>query len=275
MHSIKKILVPTDYSKASLKAINFALELAKSNHGELIIHHAIFPFLMSEDYFEYSIIDQVVSSKKEYHRKFVNRILKKINNEILIKDSCEIGLPSESILECAQKSKIDLIILGTSSPKDLNKIVIGSKTGSIIANSKYPIFLIPQNSKPIKHHLDIVFATDFIDIPKGKGKKILKGIIEYNGAQLDILHIIKSGEVPKLQEFENALKKAFYDVPHQFSYVSNSNPIRAIQDYVAQFNLPILCLIKRNHGIISGIFHQSISKYMALHTTNLMLILPE
>jgi hypothetical protein len=276
MNDIKKILVPIDYSKPSLKAVNYALELAESIHAEVIIHHAIFPFMMTEDYFEYSIVENSINTKKEKLKKFIKNLSKKNNTVgIKISDSCNVGLPCQSILEVTKKQNIDLIILGTGGSKDFNQVVIGSKTANIISNSTVPVFLLPINSSVETNKTEIVFATDFLDVPKGKSKKILIAFAKSKQAQINVLHIIKSGNMPEIELLEKGFNKSLYQIPHKFSYVSNSNTIVAINEYLNNSSSQILCLIKRKHGIISGLFHKSVSKYLALHGNFPLLVLPE
>jgi nucleotide-binding universal stress UspA family protein len=276
MNDIKKILVPIDYSKPSLKAVNYALELAESIHAEVIIHHAIFPFMMTEDYFEYSIVENSINTKKEKLKKFIKNLSKKNNTVgIKISDSCNVGLPCQSILEVTKKQNIDLIILGTGGSKDFNQVVIGSKTANIISNSTVPVFLLPINSIVETNKTEIVFATDFLDVPKGKSKKILIAFAKSKQAQINVLHIIKSGNMPEIELLEKGFNKSLYQIPHKFSYVSNSNTIVAINEYLNNSSSQILCLIKRKHGIISGLFHKSVSKYLALHGNFPLLVLPE
>jgi nucleotide-binding universal stress UspA family protein len=276
MNDIKKILVPIDYSKPSLKALNYALELAESIHAEVIIHHAIFPFMITEDYFEYSIVENYINAKKEKLQKFIKNLSKKKNsNDIKISYSCHIGLPCQSILEVTKNQKIDLIILGTGGTKDFNQVIIGSKTANIISNSTVPVFLLPINSIVETNKTEIVFATDFLDVPKGKSKKILIAFAKSKQAQINVLHIIKSGNMPEIEILEKEFNKGLNQIPHKFSYVSNSNPIVAINEYLNNSSSQILCLIKRKHGIISGLFHKSVSKYLALHGNFPLLVLPE
>jgi nucleotide-binding universal stress UspA family protein len=276
MNDIKKILVPIDYSKPSLKAVNYALELAESIHAEVIIHHAIFPFMITEDYFEYSIVENSINAKKEKLQKFIKNLSKKKNsNDIKISYSCHIGLPCQSILEVTKNQKIDLIILGTGGTKDFNQVIIGSKTANIISNSTVPVFLLPINSIVETNKTEIVFATDFLDVPKGKSKKILIAFAKSKQAQINVLHIIKSGNMPEIELLEKGFNKSLYQIPHKFSYVSNSNTIVAINEYLNNSSSQILCLIKRKHGIISGLFHKSVSKYLALHGNFPLLVLPE
>jgi nucleotide-binding universal stress UspA family protein len=276
MNDIKKILVPIDYSKPSLKAVNYALELAESIHAEVIIHHAIFPFMITEDYFEYSIVENSINAKKEKLQKFIKNLSKKKNsNDIKISYSCHIGLPCQSILEVTKNQKIDLIILGTGGTKDFNQVIIGSKTANILSNTTVPILLLPVNSDTKNCTKEIVFATDLIEVPRGKSKKILIEFAQSNHSQINILHIIKSGNTPEIETFEKEFNKSLSHVPHKFSYVSNANPIAAINEYLTNSTSQILCLIKRKHGIISGLFHKSVSKYLALHGNFPLLVLPE
>lgn len=276
MNDIKNILVPLDYLKPSIRAVNYALSLAKSVNAKVIIHHAIFPFMITEDYFEHSVIETSFRINKEKLEKFIKKIAKKeMADGVVLKSSCDFGLPCQSILEVSKKQNIDLIILGTTGSKDFNQFVIGSKTANIISNSTVPVLLLPINSIVENNKTEIVFATDFLDVPKGKSKKILIAFAKSKHAQINVLHIIKSGNMPEIEILEKEFNKGLNQIPHKFSYVSNSNPIVAINEYLNNSSSQILCLIKRKHGIISGLFHKSVSKYLALHGNFPLLVLTE
>jgi len=146
---ISKILLPTDGSKTSQKAARFASDLAKMSKASIIILSVI-------DY--NTMIGQTVPARKtarhliepieDYLREatesFVG-IIKKICDEKKVKSEQVIvrGHPVEEILKAAQRTKADLIIMGSHGRSALTAALLGSVTyGVIHKESKIPVLIV-------------------------------------------------------------------------------------------------------------------------------------
>ena len=67
MSRIRRILVATDFSKTSAKALKSAIDLAKANRATLTILHAYVPFapLVPEQYLEAGTWDRIDTESRE------------------------------------------------------------------------------------------------------------------------------------------------------------------------------------------------------------------
>lgn len=122
-----KILIPVDFSNYSMKACEFAFNLAKTENAEVILLHVYFtPIYASSlpygDVFNYQIGDEesVKTIIQKVHSD-LNALSEKIKEKVAsgefpnVKYSCILreGIPEEEILRYAKEQRPMVIIMGT------------------------------------------------------------------------------------------------------------------------------------------------------------------
>ena len=103
--SMKRILFATDFSEASLAALPYALSLAEENQAELDILRVVPPQKSQELVHPSELMDATVRQMKQ---------LVPMEAEAWCKPNylAEVGEPAQKILQVAELSKADLIVLG-------------------------------------------------------------------------------------------------------------------------------------------------------------------
>lgn len=102
---MKRILFATDFSEASLAALPYALSLAEENQAELDILRVVLPQKTGELLHPSELMDATVRQMKQ---------LVPLEAEAWCKPRfiAEVGEPAQKILQVAELSKADLIVLG-------------------------------------------------------------------------------------------------------------------------------------------------------------------
>jgi len=99
---IDRILYATDLSSASLRALEYALYIARTSYAELILLHAIFHLAESP------LLD-LDEEVREVRRRLMDLVVKSgVDYHVVIGS----GPPTEVILAVAEESRADLIIMG-------------------------------------------------------------------------------------------------------------------------------------------------------------------
>ena len=146
---ISKILLPTDGSKTSQKAARFASDLAKMSKASIIIlsvidHNTMIGQTVPARKTARHLIEPIEDYLREATESFVG-IIKKICDEKKVKSEQVIvrGHPVEEILKAAQRTKADLIIMGSHGRSALTAALLGSVTyGVIHKESKIPVLIV-------------------------------------------------------------------------------------------------------------------------------------
>ena len=88
--------------------------------------------------------------KKEARQKLITIADELQERGFKVKVMIARGVPFSKILEVAQEEKISSIILGSQGKSILKKIFLGSVSEAVIRGSKYPVFVIKDDSPLIE-----------------------------------------------------------------------------------------------------------------------------
>jgi nucleotide-binding universal stress UspA family protein len=146
---VSKILVPTDGSTTARKAVKYAVDLAKQLNASVIVLSVI------EDR---SIIAQTVPAAdtpthviepidhylREVAKEYTGEIKKLCDeNEVQSEIVITKGHPVEGIVKEAEKSKVNLIVMGSQGRSALAAAVLGSVAyGVIHSQTKIPVLIV-------------------------------------------------------------------------------------------------------------------------------------
>lgn len=147
---ISKILVATDGSETSRKAVGYAIELARLSKGTItaltVIDRSIFvgsPLIPSSATPAH-IIEPVEDYLKEVAQKDLDEIKGLCEGEgIETRLVTLYGHPVEEIVREAVRSSVDLIIMGSHGRSAIQAALIGSTTfGVIHQDTKIPVLVV-------------------------------------------------------------------------------------------------------------------------------------
>ena len=144
----QRILVPTDGSTLSKKAVKSAIEQAATCGAELVALYVVPRYPMS--YFEGSISvsnSEVARTEKQWADKgqaVVDEVQKAARaggvkaKGVLARSD----LVAESVIAAAKKHKCDLIVMASHGRKGIRRILLGSETQHVLTHSKLPVLVL-------------------------------------------------------------------------------------------------------------------------------------
>jgi len=156
MKKINQILVAIDRSAMAAEALKRAISIAKEKDAQLIVMHVIEPYLIEspfvravdEDEIKKKVIEQINQFNSEANLKYILFV--------------ESGSASSSITLKAQKTKADLLIIGTHGKNDIKSNYFGSTTLKVIQNTHIPVLIVKNESKnPYKKILAPTNLSDY------------------------------------------------------------------------------------------------------------------
>ena len=144
----KNLLVATDGSKLSDKAVAHAVTLARA------VGATITAFYAAPDYPMPAYADGVVYepvSRKEYAKlaqQDAEKILAKVAAKakaggVECKTSFDIAAtPWEAILAAAKRTKADAIVMASHGRRGLSAVLLGSETQKVLTHTKLPVLVV-------------------------------------------------------------------------------------------------------------------------------------
>jgi nucleotide-binding universal stress UspA family protein len=153
---ISKILVATDGSETALKASRYAVDLAKQLSASIIVLSVIDNRSLASYYAvppevtAIHIMEPVEDFLREAAKKDVDRVKKLCEKKgVSCHGVISKGHPAEEILKEAERSRSNLIVLGSHGKSALATIFLGSVTYGIVhKDSKIPVLIVRREEKP-------------------------------------------------------------------------------------------------------------------------------
>ena len=143
-NGFKNIIFTTDFSDASDEAFSYALSMAKNYGAKLTILHVVDTsgeasgFYLPHLSFKSLDKDMQVSALAMLDKAHKRRLRSFSNYKYLV--LC--GIPHKEILKYSNKSRADLIIMGTCGHSGLDHLVFGSITERVLRTAKCPVLAI-------------------------------------------------------------------------------------------------------------------------------------
>jgi nucleotide-binding universal stress UspA family protein len=144
----RKILVATDGSTLSKKAVTSAIELAAAVDAELVALYVVPRYPVS--YFEGGVTlpsQEIARTEKQWgdHGQSVVDAVQKLAGSQGVKAKATIArsnLVAEAILSAARKNKCDLVVMASHGRKGLKRVLLGSETQHVLTHSSIPVLVL-------------------------------------------------------------------------------------------------------------------------------------
>jgi len=164
---MKKILVPTDFSKTAAMATDVAFDIAKKSGASIVLLHVVEDIAPGS----FNVEGQVATKDMKFADKlFSFKLIEKARNQLakVVKDpkyaavkvdgELRIGNPYHGMRTIIMEQKVDLIVMGTAGRSGLSEMLIGSNTEKVIRNSRSPVLTV-QAKPTTTDFKNIVYAT--------------------------------------------------------------------------------------------------------------------
>jgi len=279
LRSVRKILVPVDFSDASLKSCSYALALAARLKAEVKLLHVYYnpvidiaPFDTSHAY-QVNLVNYLHEAEQNARHQLTN-LIKDLKNQVKkskantkITYSLANGLPAEEIIASAKRFKPGLIILGSQGIGHKSKSLLGSVTAKVIEKTEAPVLAIPENInfKGFESLKNILYATDFDKSDHIAMSKLINLLHPFD-VNLFCAHISvgtkKSWQKVKMEGLHQLIGDNFKKVPIHYDLVVSDDVINGLEMYMRNNSIDVIALTSHNRGVLARFFTPSITKIL-------------
>ncbi len=145
----KHILVPTDGSALSDKAVDAAITLAKLLGARITAFHAMEPYPLQGAYAAEAsgVAELQPEIFAERSEEYAKRVLEAVGRAADAANvQCTTGYasahsPSQAIVEKAGKEKCDLIVMASHGRRGFEGFLLGSETQKVLTHSSIPVLV--------------------------------------------------------------------------------------------------------------------------------------
>lgn len=255
MSNIDKILVPFDFSEASINALEYAVSFVGPNRlmDILALYVSAMPTVESEKHTLKADFTKIAKSFKK----------KTKNPPVFITAEGEV---IETILAVQEEHKTQLVLMGTMGDKSTDEAI--TNTSRLVLEANCPVISVPFGCS-IKEPKDIALVMGNEKIDDKEVLKTLLDVARTFNARVHVLTIYKESvyaEESVVDSTENLLEyylEHFY-VEHAFS--KNQDVEEGILDYINKKSIDLLAILPRNHTRLSSPSEGRLTKLLTLHS---------
>ncbi|KAA3622598.1 MAG: universal stress protein [Flavobacterium sp.] len=263
---MKKILVPTDFSKQAENALKVAAQMAAKNDGEIFLLHSMEIPLHLANSGDSGSLPEALYFIKLAEKRFSELLKKPYLQNISIQKTIGHSEIYDDIKEAVDKNKIELIVMGSHGSSGFKEMFIGSNTEKVVRTSEIPVLVIKNDHANLEIR-DFVFATDFSQEcrkPFMDAQKFAKAI----GAHMHLLLInTPSGfkTTAEARETMEAFVRGTAAENYTLSIYNDISVEKGILNFAKEIRAQLIGMSTHGRKGLSHFFNGSISEDMVNH----------
>lgn len=192
---MKKILVPTDFSRPAHWAAEVATDIARKAGAQIVLLHIVEQPTKESFSVTGQVADLSAWEDKLFTHKLIDRNKKQLQEQVEkiemkgVKVIAELrmGNPFHGIHSVITAKKVDLVVMGTNSRSKLEEVIVGSNTEKVVRHSRCPVLTIHQKPST-REFRNIVYASSLSEDEKAFAG-VIKNTQEMYGARIHLVRI--------------------------------------------------------------------------------------
>ncbi len=248
MNTIKKILIPTDFSSSAQSSIGYALKFAEFDKNlKFFVLHV-----------QENGADE--AGAVEMEMKKVEAQFKKGACERLVKAGDWVA----TALETQKDLDIDLILMGTAGEGDTIKETNASQ---LVLEADCSVLVVPEKATSFQIK-NIALALDLEEFDNSFDLGIVHDIARWYDAKVHILTINNrtDGSVPSDKKVADMLEYYLDTLNFHYAFPKNTDIEKGIEKYVNENEIDMLVILPRNHAERSQPSAGRLTQLLTLHT---------
>lgn len=270
---MKNILAATDFSSTANKAVDYANMIAKGQKTPvelklLNVYHIkeeLKPIL-SEEYIK-------KLSRHELFDLMLDKQTQKLPAHIQLKGILREGPVAATILQEAQESNSDCLIIGRNGDSGIKNWLLGNTTLQLIEKGNLPILVVPEKAL-VQPPKKIALAVDDRFVPSNKSLAPIYEFVDRFNTELVLFHIEQEKTHSNTHK-ETAIQIARKGYQINLFKMDSDNPTEALLELSEKHAVDLLCLIKHDYTPWQQFLHKSTSSDLAMKSNLPFMILKD
>ena len=262
---MKTLIVPTDFSPASVNAMKYAVDMAMAIDASIYLYNAYdLPLPYNNDMPVPPITaDEIKRLSEERLEELKKSIIRVSAGKIDVFTEARLGDPVQVSEELCKSVEPFAVIMGSHGSHGLESLIMGSNTLHAIRRLKYPVIIVPPGTT-FKNIRKIGLACDFKNLAESYPVELIKNIVHEFGGELHIIHV---GESSKEHQMDTMLLEAILDdIKPYYHFLEGEDVVAGINQIAELNNFDMVTIIPKNHKLAENLFHKSNSKELISHS---------
>jgi nucleotide-binding universal stress UspA family protein len=143
----RRVLHPTDFSKASNAAFARSLAEARASRAELVLVHVLAPVMpiagAGEAYVTPSVCEQMNATARAWARKQLDRLVARARAaKVRARGMLLEGVAHDQIVRAARREQADMMVMGTHGRTGIARFFLGSVAARVAAMAPCPVLTV-------------------------------------------------------------------------------------------------------------------------------------
>lgn len=260
------IIIPTDFSENSFKAIEYVFANFKSDRLKVTLLHSIGELGFRKAFGGLGVLYNLDKSKTQ---KNMDRLVQKITKKWGVAPSYHIR--EENIQDCINElfaKEHNLIVMSSKGENDAPLRLVGSVTKALLHVSEIPILLIPNNK--INEVTKITIASDQCKEENHVFIRELYNSLIINDGKVNYLTVVNKDSCKVVNKSVN------FEGRHiTVERVENNSVVQGINNYLENNKTDILVLFRSKKSKLQFLLGNSVTKEMSSLAKIPLCIIPE
>ncbi len=286
---IRKIIVPTDFSRRSEEACYYAVHLAQKLQAEIKIVH-VYEKPIGDVYvketatFETFTMKLLLESEKKAKSEMV-ALFQRVKDYMTRHDIKGVNIHSSTMMGhivrslkgiCSEYNP-DLLVLGTVGKREKSDSVLAGVAHHIILGLGIPVYAIPGPFNVDEFEkMNILYATDFNEKDHTSLNQLLS-IMEPFEKRITCIHIDTANNPVNyeiMDELNEVLKQQYSQHQLACRLIVDEDVYHGIKDFADKYDINLLSFTTRKQGIFKKLFRSSLFKKILQEANLPILIFP-
>lgn len=282
---MKKITVPTDFSKNSKQALVFAEDMAVHlfpEEAQIDLIHFYYGFLntqkpliiregMTAEATVLRELEQFIDYDEEDAKQVFTR--KRVN----VVPKPAVGVPDRQLIKLSKEGNINLIVMGTAGENNINieRRIFGSTSTAVALDANCPVLVIPPEARYVGFKNILVAAGH--TAPSMSDLNILKELTKDINPHYHFVNVVTGeGEsfIPAMQVFESQVSNEFsLEGKTTIRQIEASTVGVGLETYAMENKIDLVVITTKRKGFLAKLLHDSQAQDTIIHSTLPILIL--
>ena len=264
---MKKILVPTDFSKHAEYALKVAAQIAKKDTSEIIIIHMLeLPTTGNDAITSSHEIPELMLFKNAAISKLDSLMDAPYLQGIKVSKVIQFELAFDGIMNNGKSENADLIVMGSHGASGFQEMFIGSNTEKVVRNSEVPVLVIKREEENFNAK-QFVFASDFSEEIKKPFEKVVAFANKFD-SHIYLLNINTPNNFKSTRVAQKAMDEftAEFKINNFSTHIYNDiNVEKGILNFAKGIDADIIGMSTHGRKGLSHFFNGSISEDLVNH----------
>jgi nucleotide-binding universal stress UspA family protein len=264
---MKRILIPTDFSKYSEEALKVAAQIARKYNSEIILLHMLeLPIQANVAIGGGKSIPEIMF----YKNKAISNLEKLMDSDYLkginVSEVIEFKKVYEGVLDASEKNNVDLIVMGSHGTSGFDELLVGSNAEKVVRFSKIPVLVVKNEAKEFKAR-NFVFASDFSKETRKPFRKMIE-FAKIFDSNLFLVMICTPNSFKTTHDAERIMRGfvANFDVENYSTHIYNDTNIEnGIINFANSVDADLIGICTHGRTGLAHFFNGSISEDLVNH----------